>query len=72
MSLDELCRAWRASYPELRRCGDVRRQVEVVQARRQYPDELERRDPVAFALWLRSGARAASDPGKYLTGDRRA
>lgn len=65
MTFDELCRAWRASYPDLRQCVDLRRQAQSVEARQSYLDELERRDPVAFALWLRSGARAASDPSNF-------
>ena len=67
MTLDELCRAWQASYPELRRCGDPRKRAEFVEARQQFLDELERRDPAAFARWLRSGARAGSDPSEFLS-----
>lgn len=68
MTLSELCRAWRSSYPKLQRCGDLRRRAQLVEIRQQYLDELERRDAAAFVRWLRSGARAASDPAKYLNG----
>jgi hypothetical protein len=67
MTLDELCRAWRASYSELQQCDDPRRRAEFVEARQQFLDELERRDPVAFAQWLRSGADAGSDPSEFLS-----
>lgn len=34
--------------------------------RRQVLDELERRNPSGFGQWMASGARAPSDPARYL------
>ncbi len=68
MTVDELCRAWRSSYPRLQKSLSAERRARCVEARRQYLDEMERRDPVAFGRWLQDGARAASDPSKYLSG----
>ncbi|MEU5265520.1 hypothetical protein [Amycolatopsis sp. NPDC021455] len=65
-ALDDLCLAWRRSYLELQRAGDDRLWHAVVEARRGYLDDLERRDPRGFARWLRSGARAAGDPQRFL------
>lgn len=70
MTLHELCRAWRSSYPRLQQTSSIEGRAQLVDARQQYLDEMERRDPVAFGLWLQAGARAASDPSKYLTGGR--
>jgi hypothetical protein len=33
-------------------------------------DAIERRDRDGFTRWLETGARAGSDPGRYLTTDR--
>ena len=38
----------------------------MVQRRQEYLDALERRDPHGFARWIGLGARAASDPGRYV------
>ena len=40
--------------------------MQVVQRRQEYLDALERRDPHGFARWMDLGARAASDPGRYV------
>jgi hypothetical protein len=62
---EELCRGWRHSFLLLATAdGATRRRV--VQLRRRYLDELERRNPAGFARWLDSGARAAGDPSRYL------
>jgi len=43
---------------------------EIVRVRECLLDELERRDRDGFIRWLDSGARAGSDPGRYLSSDR--
>jgi hypothetical protein len=62
-----LCLAWRRSYIELRQSTDESTRQRVVRLREEYLDELERRDRAGFARWLSSGARAGSDPQRYLT-----
>lgn len=65
----EICAAWSHSTDVLARLqvsGTVQAQARVVSTRRQYLDELERRDPSGFAGWLRLGARCAGDPTPYL------
>ncbi len=66
MTLDELCRAWTASHQALLRPRDVAAHGRLVDARQHYLDEMERRDPDAFNLWLHAGAHAVSDPSRYL------
>jgi hypothetical protein len=63
MTAAELCLAWRRSFGELRRTDHWSATIDV---RRAYLDELERRYPDEFAVWLASGPRAASDPGRYF------
>lgn len=67
MTVEQLCRAWRDSYTALQGCRDAGGRVRLLDARQQYLDEMERRDPAAFELWLSTGARAAGDPSKYRT-----
>jgi hypothetical protein len=62
-----LCLAWRRSYVKLQQSTDEPTRQRVVRLREQYLDELERRDRAGFARWLGSGARAGSDPQRYLT-----
>jgi hypothetical protein len=66
LSVGELCVAWRRSYGELQRVTDEETRQEITRRRRDCLDELERRDPVGFARWLASGARAGSDPQRYM------
>ncbi|MFI5615521.1 hypothetical protein [Amycolatopsis sp. NPDC051903] len=66
LSLDELCLAWRRSFVQLQHARDERIRHLVVSARQDYLDELERRDRHGFAKWLDSGARAASDPSRFV------
>lgn len=64
-----LCQAWRASYLRLQRLQDVPDPsgvARVTRERSQLLDELQRRDPTGFDAWLVAGARAPSDPGRYL------
>lgn len=67
---DQLCTAWRVSYSRLVRAVDDRARFEEVLRRQVYLDEIEGRYPDGFAAWMATGARAASDPGRYLTTDR--
>ena len=43
---------------------------DIVHLRECLLDELERRDRGGFTRWLDMGARAGSDPGRYLSTDR--
>lgn len=66
LSTQELCLAWRRSYIALLDLPAGYARDEVVRVRKDLLDELERRDPAGFARWLETGARAGSDPGRYL------
>jgi hypothetical protein len=66
MSDIDLCAAWRSSFVALQRAETVGARAGVVTMRALYLEELERRSGEAVRAWLRSGARAASDPGRYL------
>jgi len=63
----DLCWEWRRSYLTVTRASKPDELVRIIALRAAYLDELERRDPTGFRRWLDSGARAASDPGRYLT-----
>jgi hypothetical protein len=63
---DELCLVWRRSYFQLQRAADEHTRQQIIRARQECLDELERRDSPGFARWLASGARAGSDPGRFL------
>lgn len=65
LSDDELCLTWRRSFAALAKYGGPERSS-IVDLRQACLDELQRRDPVGFARWLGAGARAASDPSRYL------
>lgn len=67
---EELCWAWRCSFSRVQRAGDAAELARVARERRSYLDEIERRDPHGFATWMREGARAASDPRRYLRLER--
>jgi len=66
----QLCVAWQHSYFALLDFPTGPAYWEVVRVRECLLDELERRDPAGFARWLETGARAGSDPGRYLTAGR--
>jgi hypothetical protein len=66
LSTAELATAWRRSYAELARVRTPSQLTALAERRRRLLDELERRDADGVATWLRSGARAASDPSRYL------
>jgi hypothetical protein len=65
-----LCWVWRVSYARLARCRWPGEREHLALLRRACLDELERRDPRAFARWL-STARAAADPGRFFLGGQR-
>lgn len=70
MSIRQLCLAWNRTYFVLIDLPPGRYRADVVQVRERLLDEIERRDPEGFLRWLDTGARAGSDPGRYLAGDR--
>jgi hypothetical protein len=67
---EELCWAWRCSFSRVQRAGNAAEVARVAQERRSYLDEIERRDPHGFTTWMRDGARAGSDPRRYLRPER--
>ncbi len=70
LSVAELCLAWRRSYLVLIETSYGDGHDEVVSRRRELLDELERRDHAGFGRWIDTGARAASDPGRFLSTER--
>ncbi len=62
---EALCRAWQASYIALHRRppGD---HPAIASFRAALLDELQARHPAAFNRWIDAGARAASNPGRYV------
>ena len=69
MTDQALCLAWRTSFSALQRATSASEQLHVIEARRAYLDEIERRNARGMAAWLASGARAAGDPSRYVLGD---
>lgn len=67
LSDDALCRGWRTSFAELQNARSVTDRLQLARIRQQYLDEIERRDPQGFTKWFDTGARAGSDPSKFLT-----
>jgi len=70
LSTPELCLAWRRSYLALLDATSYPARCDIVHLRECLLDELERRDRDGFTRWLDTGARAGSDPGRYLSTDR--
>lgn len=66
MATQDLCHAWRVSYVRLQRARSETVRARIVAARQTYLDELARRNPDGFEAWLQAGARAASDPARFL------
>jgi hypothetical protein len=63
----ELCHAWRTSSHALQQQGaDLTRQAQLVTARQEYLDEIERRNPAGFLRWLAVHAQPDSDPIQFL------
>lgn len=69
MSTQELCLAWRKSFSQLQHAPVGPAREHIVNMRSSYLDEIERRDPDGFARWLHTGARAGSDPSRYVADD---
>ena len=71
LSDEALSRCWRMSWPALQNgpspSPSTTDALHLARTRERYLDEIERRDPRGFARWLSSGARAGSDPAKFLT-----
>lgn len=67
-SLDDaaLCLAWRRSFPLLEAARTVPDRTRLVAQRQLYLDEMQRRCPSGVAAWLASGARASSNPLRFL------
>jgi hypothetical protein len=63
-----LCEGWRASFSALHEASSHSQRIRIVQVRQAYLDEFERRNPNGLTAWLGSGARAAGNPSRYLTG----
>lgn len=66
----QLCLAWQRSYFALLDLPPGPAHCEIVRVRECLLDELERRDRDGFTRWLQTGARAGSNPGRYLAADR--
>jgi hypothetical protein len=63
----ELCHAWRTSSYALQQQGaDLTRQAQLVTARQEYLNEIERRNPAGFLRWLAVAAQPDSNPIRYL------
>ncbi|WP_020389311.1 hypothetical protein [Kribbella catacumbae] len=69
LSDDALCLAWRASFSALQRASSQAQRLRIVDERRAYLDEIERRTAHGMAAWLASGPRAAGDPSRFVLGD---
>lgn len=65
LSTWQLCWAWRRSYVHLGSRVSAEGRAQLAELRRGLLDELQRRDPAAFARWFPT-ARAASDPARYF------
>ena len=63
---EELCWAWRRSFARLVHATEPEAVARLAEQRRDYLDELERRYPARFAVWISSGARAAGDPTPFF------
>ena len=63
----EICEAFRRTYPALLSAESPAVKAQIVALRQLYLDELERRDPVALAAWLASGASAGGSPDRFIS-----
>lgn len=66
LTTDQLCRFWSASFDAVKGATDPRRLGVLAGLRRDYLDEMERRDPEGFEVWLALHARAGDDPRPHL------
>lgn len=69
LSDEALCRAWRTSFSALQRASSPTQRLRIVDERRAYLDEIERRTAHGMSAWLASGPRAAGDPSRFVLGD---
>ncbi|HEY3561488.1 MAG TPA: hypothetical protein VGL05_28685 [Kribbella sp.] len=69
LSDEALCLAWRTSFSALQRASSPAQRLRIVDERRAYLDEIERRSARGLAAWLASGPRAAGDPTRFVLGD---
>lgn len=70
LSTPQLCLAWQHTYFALLELPPGTPRDEIVRVRQRLLDEIERRDPEGFTRWLDTGARAGSNPGRYLASGR--
>jgi len=68
---DAICWTWRRSYVALQQARRVDDRLRLVLLRQQCLDELAAREPSGFHTWLSAGARAASDPSRYVCPQRK-
>lgn len=68
LATEKLCLLWRRSYTRLQHTSNPTSMSRTAALRQDILDELERRDSDGFERWLGSGARAGSNPNRYLTG----
>ena len=66
LTTTELCRAWSHSYAAIQMSTIPLQLARISQARQIYLDELEVRDPVGMARWLRAEPHADSDLTLHL------
>lgn len=69
LSDEALCLAWRSSFSALQKASSPTQRLRIVEERREYLDEIERRTAHGMAAWLASGPRAAGDPSRFVLGD---
>lgn len=62
----ELCWRWRTSFTALQHTATPAGRLSLIETRAALLDEMARRNPQGFRCWLNDGARAASDPTRYL------
>lgn len=67
LTTEQLCSAWRASFEAVSVSADPERMAVLAQLRRDYLDELERRDPGGFDLWMALHAHPGDDPRPHLS-----
>ncbi len=63
-----LCEAWVASSVALGQTGTTAGRLAVIRSRQFLLDQLEKRDPEAFAGWLASRPHVEDDPSAYFVG----
>lgn len=65
-STASICWTWRRSYVALQKAHRDDDRMRIVLLRQHCLDELAVREPIGFHTWLTGGARAASDPTRYV------